>query len=500
MRHLYSNIPHMASLTALAVAMAPFGAATELRAEGALGEVSFQTTCSEETNSAFQKGLTLLHHMMYVQAEDAFNQGIAADADCTMLYWGVAMSNFHPLWPGTPSEEETQRGTAAAKILSSAKELSPVEAGLVDAALGFFDPENDGYRASIAAWAAGQTAAFEASPDDLDTAAFYSLSQLATAPRGDKTMAQHRRTGDLLDALHEQNPDHPGVIHYAIHAYDNPPLAQRGLSYAQKYDSVAPTVPHALHMPSHIFVRLGYWDETIDWNIRSAEAALAQPHGNMISGHFGHAMDYRIYAHLQRGETEVADEVLKEFVTVSNHQPNFGAAYALAASPVRVLLETDQWAKAANLPDAMHPAIPWDKFPQCVSIRAFAQGIGAMRSGDENKATEALVELAELREKLVVAKQGYWASLTESQMLSIEAWRELARGNEELAIQLQTKAADIEDAAGKSPVTPGHVLPARELLGDLFAKIGDSARAHEAYDQTLAVAPNRRRSLNGKGT
>ncbi len=495
MKRIPINPFHLARPIAIsALALLPIHSATDLRAETALGQVAFPTTCNGDANAAFQNGLTLLHHMMYVQAEAVFNQAIAQDDNCAMLQWGVAMSNFHPLWPGQPSQGETERGTAAAAMLSSATNLSPVETGLVNAALKFYDSDNGGYRESITAWADAQSAAFEASPDDLDTAAFFALSQLATAPRGDATMARQDAVGDLLDTLHQTNPDHPGVIHYAIHAYDNPPLADRGLHYAEIYDSIAPSVPHALHMPSHIFVRLGKWDETVAWNIRSAEAAMQQSHGEVVSAHFAHAIDYRIYAHLQRGEFDVAEAVLADFLSIPNHQPNFGSAYALAAAPTRTLLEAERWADAANLSDDMHPAIPWERFPQTVAMRVFARGIGAIRSGDSDKAGRALVKLGELRDGMLATKQDYWASLTEAQMLSIEAWRELAQGNTELAIQLQTKAAEIEDAAGKSPVTPSHVLPARELLGDMFTELGDEARARQAYYATLAHSPNRRRS------
>ncbi len=460
-----------------------------------LGSVSFPTTCSTTANSTFEEGLTLLHHMMYVQAEATFNEGIEQDDSCAMLHWGVAMSNFHPLWPGQQSPDETERGATAAKILARNTGLNTAEGGLVDAVLAFYTPAEASYRERIALWAAAMKTAYIASPNDQDTAAFYALSLLATAPRGDKTMEQHKAAGTLLEQLHDQEPGHPGVVHYAIHAYDNPPLAKQGLRFARIYDQIAPSVPHALHMPSHIFVRLGYWDETIKWNRRSAEAALAQPHGDIVSGHFAHAMDYGIYAHLQRGEFDEAQATLDSFLAVANLQPNFGSAYALAASPTRVLLEQGKWAEAAALSKTMHPAIPWEKFPQCVSMNAFARGIGAIRSGDTAKASTVLKELADLRAMLGDRDLGYWETLTEVQMLSIEAWHELALGNDELAIQLQTKAADLEDSVGKSPVTPGHVLPARELLGDLLIEIGDAENARAAYEATLSLSPNRRRSL-----
>ena len=479
----------------LALSILPINGTAKDQNSTALGSVAFPTTCSTPANVFFQKGLTLLHHMMYLQAEAAFNEGIEQDDSCAMLHWGVAMSNFHPLWPGQPSIAEAERGAIAAQALVGVTDLSPTEAGLVDSIHAFYAPADASYRERIAFWAASLKSAYAATPNDLDIAALYALSLLATAPRGDKTMEQIKTAGTLLDQLHDQAPSHPGVIHYAIHAYDNPTLAEHGLRYARLYDQIAPSVPHALHMPSHIFVRLGYWDEAIEWNRRSADAALAQPHGDLISGHYAHAMDYSIYAHLQRGDFEQAQVALDVFLAVEKHQPNFGSAYALAASPVRVLLEQEKWAEAAALPETMHPAIPWEKFPQCVSMNTFARGLGAIRSGDTEKASEVLKELAELRAVLDARELDYWKSLIEVQMLSIEAWRELALGNNELAIQLQTKAADLEDSVGKSPVTPGHVLPARELLGDLLTEMGRTEDARAAYQATLSLAPNRRRSM-----
>lgn len=479
----------------LTISMLPINAIASDKNSYTLGNVSFPTTCNAQADAAFQEGFTLLHHMMYVQAEAAFNEGIEQDDSCAMLHWGVAMSNFHPLWPGQPSTAETERGRTAFQALSEITGLSTVEASLVDSIHAFYEPSDASYRERIAFWATSLHDAYVASPNDHDTAALYALSLLATAPRGDKNMEQIKTAAALLEKLHDQAPGHPGVIHYAIHAYDNPPLAEHGLRYARMYDQIAPSVPHALHMPSHIFIRLGYWDEAIEWNRRSADAALAQPHGDLVSSHFAHAMDYGIYAHLQSGEMEDAQAALDEFLAVDKHQPNFGSAYALAASPVRVLLEQGKWAEAATLPGTMHPAIPWEKFPQCVSMNTFARGIGAIRSGDKEKASNILKDLAELRFVLNARELSYWESLTQVQMMSIEAWLELSLGNKELAIQLQTKAADLEDSVGKSPVTPGHILPARELLGDLLTEIGNAEDARRAYQMTLSLSPNRRRSM-----
>lgn len=462
----------------------------------ALGNVNFETTCSAQSDAAFNEGLGLLHHMMYFQAGRLFSSAAETDPDCAMLFWGVAMSKIHPLWPGLPSAEVISAGRAAVAQMAAANDGSAIEQGFAAAVSAYYEGEDTPYRARIAAWGDAQKAVYTQSSDNEDATAFYALSLLATAPRGDKSLKNQREAGALLEALNESTDLHPGAYHYSIHAYDNPVLYEKALPFAAKYGKIAPDVAHALHMPTHIFVRAGQWDDVVEWNTRSSGVALADPLDGMISSHYAHAMDYLIYGHLQRGETETAEKLLDDFLNVGNQRDNFGSAYALAAAPLRVALEQSQWAKLADLNGTdMHPAIAWEKFPQTVAMRWFAIGLGAARSGDADTARSSLSEMAQLRSTLEERNQGYWIQLLEAQMLSIEAWLELDSGNIALAISLQTKAADIEDAAGKSPVTPGHVLPARELLGDLYAELGRAEDATIAYEATLTRSPNRRRSI-----
>ncbi|MEW2911446.1 hypothetical protein [Leisingera sp. JC11] len=225
---------------------------------------SFPTNCNQKASQTFNEGLSLLHNMMYIQAEAAFNQAAEADPSCAMAQWGIAMSNFHPLWPGTPSEAETERGSAAAKKLASMTQHSALEEAFAAAAAAFYASDVDGYRAQINAWADAQVTAAEQNPGNIDAAALAALARLATAPRGPEGIEVKARVGDTLDALHQSEPDHPGVIHYAIHAYDNPPLKERGRPYAEIYDKTAPNAPHALHMPAHIFTRTGDWEKFSD--------------------------------------------------------------------------------------------------------------------------------------------------------------------------------------------------------------------------------------------
>lgn len=465
------------------------------QANANLGNVNFETTCAPDANAAFNEGLSLLHHMMYFQAEAVFVDAAQQSPDCAMLHWGQAMSKFHPLWPGRPGPDVISAGKAAVERMNAASAGSEKEQAFASAVTAFYDGEETPYPARISAWAQAQAQAFEAFPESEDATAFQALALLASAPRGDKTLANQRKAGALMEALNQTTTFHPGVYHYAIHAYDNPALYEKGVFFAKEYGNIAPDVAHALHMPSHIFVRAGLWDDVIAWNERSAMSALNHPLGDTISSHYAHAMDYLIYGHLQRGDFAEAEALLAEFVGRENQQSNFGSAYGLAAAPVRVALEQGQWGVLAELDGHMHPAIAWEKFPQAVAIRWFAIGLGAARGGNLDRADEALEQLVAVRGRLEAANLGYWTTLSEAQILSIEAWMEKSRGNDDLAINLQTKAADIEDAAGKSPVTPGHVLPSRELLGDLLSELGKPDAAAEAYQAALAQAPNRRRSL-----
>ena len=458
------------------------------------GGVDLPTTCTAEADAAVDDGLTRLHNMMYIQAEEAFSRAAAADQECAMAQWGIAMANFHPLWPGQPTEAETARGQAAAAKLDGMTAGSALELSLAEAALAFYAVGLENYPERLAAWAAAQQVAEAEHPDNVDVAALAALSRLATAPPGPGAMEVSAAVGDALDALHRKAPDHPGVIHYAIHAFDTPALKERGLPYAEIYDTTAPSAPHALHMPAHIFTRIGAWDRSIDLNRRSAEAALEQS-GDVIQTHYVHAIDYMVYGYLQMGDRAAAARRVDEMLAIDNHQVSFGGAYGLAAAPVRLVLEADNWEGAAALSPDLHPAIPWQSFPQAVAMLWFAKGIGAARSGDTEAARAAVMELGKLHAAIEELNQGYWVHLTEGQILSVEAWIELSEGNEELAVKHQTAAADLEDEIGKSPVTPGHVLPARELLGDLLSALGRSEDAAEAYRATLVHSPNRARSL-----
>jgi 1,2-phenylacetyl-CoA epoxidase PaaB subunit len=271
----------------------------------------------------------------------------------------------------------------------------------------------------------------------------------------------------LLEKLHEKAPKHPGLFHYVIHAYDNPVLAEKGIEFAHEYDKLAPNVPHALHMPSHIFVRAGKWDESIAWNKRSAEAALEQSE-DKISLHHAHAMDYLMYAYLQQGRDENAAKVLDELNSVGTYESNFATAYAIAAAHARYLLERREWEKAAEFTLDDHSDFPWKDFPQYEAIIWWARGLGAAKSKDFVTAHKAVGELKQLHKQTLNKDEDYWALLVDAQRKTVEAWILYGQDKYNEALALMHEAADQEDSVDKHPVTPGEVLPARELLGDML--------------------------------
>ena len=468
-------------------------------AQGSLGVVEFETSCIEAVSNDFNRGVALLHHMMYVQAEQVFTEISEKDPDCAMAYWGLAMTQLHPLW-APPSKEELAKGLFAAKTAQSKNPPTAREQAYVTAIIGFYDGfETKDHQARIAIWEEGQKKVMEANPDDEDAVAFYALSHLATALKEDKTFTHQKESGAILEGLFVKVPEHPGVFHYTIHAYDNPALAEKAVPVARGYDKLAPDVPHALHMPSHIFVRLGMWPEVIDWNIRSADAAKRQSPPDAVSLHYAHAADYLIYSYLQEGQDKKAAKVLTELNEIANYQDSFASAYGVAGAQARYPLERMKWEDAASLDLRTHKDFAWDKYPQYEAITYFAKGIGAARSGKVEAAEKDLAKLNELYNQTVKNGENYWAVIVDSQRQSVAAWIEYAKGNKNEALSMMEKAAETEDSVDKHPVTPGAVLPARDLLGDMLIDMGKPAMALVAYEKSLQISPNRFYSLYGAG-
>jgi len=465
-----------------------------------IGHVDFPVSCSPEARDRLERAVAMLHHMMYAQSEQEFRLLVVSEPDCAMAHWGIAMTLFHPLWPGEPTDEELKQGTAAAAKAASLRPNTDREQAYINAAGAYYkDWDKRTHKERIATWETTQQQVFQENRDDIDAAAFFALARLATASKGDKSYSHQKEAGALLEDLYASEPEHPGVIHYLIHAYDNPALAGHAVEAARAYGKIAPDVPHALHMPTHIFTRLGIWSDSIDWNVRSARAALKYPVNGFVSHHYLHALDYLIYAYLQGAEDVKAEEVLNQMHERDNYQQTFVTGYALAALPARYTLERRQWNDAAQLVIPARDTFPWEDYPEVEAIIHYARGLGAARSGNITTAREALSTLDAIHERLIKAGQQYWGILVDAQRKTVAAWIDYSEGKKDSALIMMREAAALEDSVDKNPVTPGSVLPAWELLGEMLLLSGKPEEALAAYKTSLVIAPYRFNGLYGAG-
>jgi hypothetical protein len=467
---------------------------------GELGSVDIATSCSAEANAHVQRGLALLHHMMYERAAKAFAAAAAVQPACAMAYWGQAMSFVHPIWSDPPSAAAFAKGALLADTALAEGAKTSRERAYIEAIQRYYRASQTNKEAvNLRAFAGGWAAVHELYPDDPDAALFYALAQLATADPTDKTFAQQRRAGELIERVFARYPNHPGAHHYFIHAYDYPPLAARALQVARDYGRIAPEVPHALHMPSHIFTRLGLWEDSIAWNERSAAAALESPVGSVVSLHYLHALDYLAYAHLQRAEDEKAAQILAKLQRLQPPvQPELASAYALAAVPARIALERQDWAAAMALAPRSPEWFAWSSFPAVEAITHFARALGAAHRRNVSLARQSLDTLAALRDR-AAESNAYWGTQVEIQRLAALAWLTFEQGERRQGIETMRQAAQLEASTEKHPVTPGEVLPASELLADMLLEMGEHAAARKQYAATLERSPNRFNSSYGVG-
>jgi tetratricopeptide (TPR) repeat protein len=477
------------------------GAATRVAEESGspLGTVQVANTCVDEAAIHLERGLALLHNMTYEESEAAFATATSVDPQCAMGYWGRAMTIVHPLWSDPPTDAEFEEGSA---LIEQARGLasSDREGAFIDALGAYYDVgRGDSERPNLQAFELGWKAYHEAYPDDPEGALLYALSQLATVDPADKTFGKQREAGALAERVLAEVPDHPGAHHYIIHAYDNPALSAQAEDVARSYSDVAPDIPHALHMPTHTFTRLGLWQESIDWNRRSADAALQRPVGDQTSLHYFHALDYLAYAFLQGAEDEKALAVLREMEAIEPpYQAHIASAYTFAAVPARLALERHRWADAADLEPRVPADYPWETAAATEAITHFARALGAARSGRFEESRTSLNTLAGFQEE-VAAASPYWGTQVEVQRLSALAWLQFEEGSREEGLATMQSAADLEATTEKHPVTPGEVLPARELLGDMLMELGQHERALAEYEAALDRSPNRFNSLYGAG-
>jgi len=475
--------------------------------EDKLETMNFPVACNKIASEYMQSGLALLHHMTYSGAEKSFRLAIRADSDCAMGYWGIAMTYIHPLWPSTPDEAKMRE---ALELLNKAKSLAKGNKKnllFIRAVESYYE---DGWTRSekerLTSFDAGWRNVYQQFPDDPEAASFYALARMsseylniAASPSSKKDYSGLEAAGAIVEEVLMKWPKHPGAHHYIIHAYDMDGLAERALAVARNYGELAPDVSHTLHMPSHIFTRLGLWEESISWNIRSAAAGLKNSDSGTLSHHFFHAADYLVYAYLQTVNDKKAKEMLDKLNT-SGESFNISAAtaYTLAAAPGRYVLERRQWADAAKLKLIQATDFPWERFPQFVAIFHFTRAIGSARNGNELATKAAIKELATLHDRMK-DKSAYWAIQVEIQHTAAKAWLQVLQGKQEQALKTMRNAAEMEASTYKHPITPGQVIPARELLGDLLLEIGRPEKALVEYQSSLEKTPNRFNSLYGAG-
>lgn len=466
------------------------------------GSLAFDVSCSDKVRPDFNLAVALLHSFEYDEAEKVFAKIIGAEPGCAMAYWGVAMTNFHPLWaPSTPAELE--KGAKAITIAKSLADTSKRESGYIEAIAAYYTDWNKvSNHIRCVNFEKAMERIYTGYPQDKEAAIFYALALDAAADPADKSYTNQRKAGAILSAIYPGEQDHPGIVHYIIHTYDYPGLAQLALSAARKYASIAPASAHAQHMPSHIFTRLGLWDESISANLTSTASARCYADNAAIKGHWDeelHGMDYLEYAYLQKAATGLAKDQWDYLKTIHEVYPvNFKVAYAFAAIPSRYLLENKMWQDAAHL--EIQPAdFPWQEFPWQKAIFHFTRLLGCVHTGNLDSADRELNELKSIYNTLAKGNDRYPANQVGIQIKASGAWILLAKGKKEEALELMKAAADMEDATEKSPVTPGEVVPTRELLGDLFIHLGDYANAAAAYQEDLKTHPNRFNGLYGAG-
>jgi hypothetical protein len=465
-----------------------------------LGTVHFPISCSAAAQQQFDRAVALLHSFWYEEAVKAFAEVTQTDPSCAMGYWGIAMSLWYPLWY-PPSPAALQQGSAAIAQAKAASAPTERERAYIAAIEAFYkDADKLDHRTRAVAYEKAMEQVHLRYPDDREAVLFYALALDATAVPTDKTYANQLKAAELLEQVFAEQPNHPGVAHYLIHSYDYPPLASRALTAARSYAKIAPSAPHALHMPSHIFTRLGLWQESIQSNAASAAASKEYARKVGAAGAWPeqlHSMDYLAYAYLQGAQDRMAKRVLDDIMEIQKAEPeNSTAAYAFAAIPARYALERRHWADAAAL--APHPGgFPWNRFRWGEAITVFSRALGAARSGDVAKAGKEVDTLQSLHTALVEAKESYWADQVEIQRRSAAAWAAQAEGKHDEALTLMRSAADLESSTEKRPVTPGPIVPARELLGELLLDLNQPAQALSEFEASLRTEPNRLNGLYG---
>jgi hypothetical protein len=463
-----------------------------------LGTVHFETSCQPAAQPQFDRAMALLHSFEFGPAIQGFTSALAADPGCSIASWGIALARWgNPFAAVVRQPPQLQQGLDAITLAQKTPARTERERGYIGAAAKLYvDFDKIDQRTRVVGYCEAMEKLAAAYPNDREASIFYALSLTASALPTDKTYANQLKAGAILEKLYIEQPDHPGIAHYIIHSYDVPPLADHALDAARSYAKIAPSAPHALHMPSHTFTRVGAWQESIDTNILSAEEA----HREGATAEELHAMDYMAYAYLQTGQDRAVQALMKNLADIAGHldvnavgsaAPGSAGVFATAAIPVRWALEHRDWRAAAALEARS------TQFPYADAMTHFARALGAAHTSALPQARASIDALQQIHDRLMQAGEAYWTEQVEIQRLGASAFLALAEGKPDDALRLMRTAAEREDATEKNAVTPGPVAPARELLGDLLVELKQPAAALKEYQATLKKEPNRFRALYG---
>jgi hypothetical protein len=464
---------------------------------GPLGRVAFPVSCTPEARGRFERAMAVLHSFWWEEGETAFGGVLAADSTCAMAYWGLALNAWGNPFAGGPTGPRLGQGARMAARASALPARTRRERGFIAAAAALYrNADSTTNAVRLQAYADTMAQLYRHFPGDPEVAIYHALAQLATAPRTDTTFAQQRRAIAILEPLFARYPDHPGLAHYVIHATDSPELARLGLDAARRYARIAPAAPHAQHMPSHIFVRLGRWNETVRSNRKSFQAGMTYAKAAGLPGATPeqlHALDYAVYGYLQLGQDSAARAVVAMAERLSTPDSRaLVASYNRTAMAARISLERGDWATAAHFP------VPAESlFPIAAALGHFTRAVGSARSGEIVAARVEVAALDSIAAALEARQEPYWARVVRIKHVAADAWVRFAAGDTAAALGLSQAAADTEEVTDKHPVTPAELLPARELQGDMLLAVGRPAEARRAYLKTLAREPLRARSVFG---
>ena len=455
-----------------------------------LGRVSFANSCGAAVQPSFERAVALLHSFWFRESEKAFRDVLDRDPSCAIAAWGIATVLIGNTFATGPTPAQAQQAREAIERGRAIGAKTERERLFIDAVAAYYEryPELP-HRARMQLLSDAFEHVAARFPEDDEAQIFSALYLASTQDPSEQTFAVTLKAATILEAQFKKHPDHPGVAHYLIHSYDYPPIADKGLAAARRYAAIAPSAPHALHMPSHIFTRVGAWTDSADSNLHSANVAKAEKEFNNQL----HAMDYMVYAYLQMGRDGDARRLVEEAPGVHGDDQILSTPYALAAIPARYALERGEWSEAAHLQPQQ------TRFRLTSAITYFARAIGAARSGDVSAADTDVQELARIVDALSAAKDKYWATEVEVQRLGATAWVAFAKGDRQTALQLMQSAAALEDKSEKAAVSPGRLVPAHELLGDMLLESNRPGDALAEYERAMVRDPNRFRSLYGAG-